>query len=170
MNKVSFWSLENALTEQIFNWKFPFEAYLWIFVCLGLFPSLGGRRIPLPAGGQENHLRQSGSSGWHHQLHTSQRPQRDPEFLVRKSQWTDAISKQDHSSHQQRGNATPVCSKINKSCVFVFVSCNEINHGPTLRIMWHHKGWQSMSMCMLAFSLHQFKGLFPDSTIIFLWH
>lgn len=85
--------------------------FLSFFFCTSLWlklnrspptPGIGG--VPLHSGGQQDHLRQGGPAGWHHQLPEAQRPQRPAQRLVAQTQLAHVAGQQDHAPHRQGGD------------------------------------------------------------------
>lgn len=98
--------------------------------CLVLFsnilcitnPWAGVGGVPLQLGGEQDHLRQGGPDGRHHQLPEAQRPQRPAQRLVPQTELPHVAGQQDHTSHRQGGDDPQSAVKPEKkNSAFVFV-------------------------------------------------
>lgn len=74
---------------------------------------LGVRGVPVQPGGEQDHLRQSGPAGRHHQLPEAQRPQRPAERLVPQTQLPHVPRQQNHTPYRQGGDdPQPAVAKV----------------------------------------------------------
>lgn len=91
------------------------------FFPLDCFVPSGIRRVSLHSRGQQDHLRQGGPAGWHHQLSEAQRPQRPAQRLVTQTQLSHVSGQQDHASHRQGGD-DPQPAVKRQRCSALFLS------------------------------------------------